>query len=234
MTRCEFGLCDGSGFLVDEATRESTDCRCRPLRLAAVRARRLKARIPNLYREISFSQTDVIDMERRFPTQVRELRAYVRDIDANIDSGRSLWLAGDPGTGKTALAMIVSKTAIDAGRTVAIYSCPQLLGVIRESIDTGGVLDFLERLTEVDLLQIDDLGAEHRTDWVLEQLYSIINARYAERRATIFTTNLSRDELSTQIGERIVSRLEGMCGDPIPFYGHDARRVTYPLPATPA
>ena len=229
-SRCEYGLCDGSGFVVEEETRSSRDCRCRPLRLAAVRAKRLEGRIPRRYREISFEQSEVIDMERRFPTQVRELRAYVRDIDANLDQGRGLWLAGGPGTGKTALAMIVSKAAIDAGRTVAIYSCPRLLSVIRESIDSGGVLDFLDRLAEADLLHVDDLGAEHRTEWVLEQLYSIINARYEEQRATLVTSNLDHAALSVQLGERIVSRLEGMCGDPLPFYGEDARRVTYPLP----
>ncbi len=228
--RCEYGLCDGSGFLVEEETRDSRDCRCRPLRLAATRARRLEGRIPKRYREISFEQSEVIDMERRFPTQVRELRAYVRAIDDNLDAGRGLWLAGGPGTGKTALAMIVSKAAIDAGRTVAIYSCPRLLSVIRESIDAGGVLDFLDRLAEADLLHVDDLGAEHRTEWVLEQLYSIINSRYEEQRATLVTSNLDYDELSAQLGERIVSRLEGMCGEPLPFYGVDARRVTYPLP----
>ena len=108
-SRCEYGLCDGSGFVVEEETRSSRDCRCRPLRLAAVRARRLEGRIPSRYREISFEHSDVIDMERRYPTQVRDLRAYVRDIDANLDRGRGLWLAGGAGTGKTALAMIVSK-----------------------------------------------------------------------------------------------------------------------------
>ena len=229
-SRCEYGLCDGSGFVVDEETRSSRDCRCRPLRLAAVRARRLEGRIPRRYREISFEQSEVIDMERRFPTQVRELRAYVRDIGGNLDRGRGLWLAGGPGTGKTALAMIVSKAAIDAGRTVAIYSCPRLLSVIRESIDSGGVLDFLDRLAEADLLHVDDLGAEHRTEWVIEQLYSIINARYEEQRATLVTSNLDHAALSAQLGERIVSRLEGMCGEPLPFHGEDHRRVAYPLP----
>jgi DNA replication protein DnaC len=231
MTRCEFALCDGSGLLVDEETRSTRDCRCRPLRLAATRARRLEGRIPKRYREISFEQSEVIDMERRFPTQVRDLRAYVRNIDENLDAGRGLWLTGGPGTGKTALAMIVSKAAIDAGRTVAIYSCPRLLSVIRESIDTGGVLDFLDRLAGADLLHVDDLGAEHRTEWVLEQLYSIVNTRYEEQRSTLVTSNLDHDELAAQLGERIVSRLEGMCGAPLPFYGEDARRVTYPLPA---
>jgi DNA replication protein DnaC len=219
---CEFGLCDGSGFLIDEETNTARDCRCRPLRIAAIRARRLEARIPKRYRAISFEHSNVIDMERRCPTQVREVRDFVRNIDANLDEGRGLWLTGGCGTGKTVLAMIVAKAAIDTGRTVAIYSCPRLLSVIRDSIERGGVLDFLDRLAEADLLQIDDLGAEHRTEWVLEQLYTIVNARYEDERSTIVTSNLGRDELADQLGERIVSRLEGCC-EVLPFYGPDHR-----------
>ncbi|GAC1439554.1 MAG: hypothetical protein NVSMB51_17620 [Solirubrobacteraceae bacterium] len=227
---CPNGVCDGSGFIVDEGTQTATACGCRPHRIAAARARRLEARIPRRYREISFDHSDVIDIERRCPTQVRELRAFVRGIDENLDKGNGLWLAGGFGTGKTALAMLVAKAAIDRGRSVAIYSCPRLLSVIRESIDGDGVLGFLDSLAAVDLLQIDDLGAEHRTDWVLEQLYSIINSRYAEQRSVVLTSNLDRGELAEQLGERIVSRLEGMC-DLLPFYGEDARRVSYPASA---
>jgi DNA replication protein DnaC len=226
--RCQFDLCDGSGFVFDEPALTARDCRCRSARIAQARARSLEARIPSRYRAISFEHSDVIDMERRFPTQVRELRAFVREIDSNLDAGRGLWMTGGFGTGKTALAMIVSRAAIDAGRSVAIYSCPRLLGMLRESIDkdVGGVVDFLDQLTAVDLLHIDDLGAEHRTEWVLEQLYSIVNARYQDERSTLITSNLSRDELAEQLGERIVSRLEGCC-ELLPFYGTDARRVDY-------
>ncbi len=238
---CEFGICDGSGFVIDELTETARDCRCRALRIAATRARALEARIPKRYRAISFEHSDVIDIERRCPTQVRVIRSFVSDISANLDAGNGLWLTGSFGTGKTALAMIVSKAAIDAGRTVAIYSCPRLLSVIRESIDPpsrgsgggGGVLDFLDRLAAADLLHIDDLGAEHRTDWVLEQLYTIINARYEDQRSTLVTSNLGRDELAAQLGERIVSRLEGMC-EILPFFGGDARRVAYEVAGGPA
>ncbi|MGD0197428.1 MAG: ATP-binding protein [Solirubrobacteraceae bacterium] len=224
--RCELGICDGSGFVVDEETSVARDCRCRRSRIASAHVRSLEARIPRRYRAISFEHSDVIDMERRFPTQVRELRSFVRDIDANLDAGRGLWLTGGFGTGKTALAMIVSRAAIDAGRSVAIYSCPRLLNMIRESIDAGGVIDFLDRLAGADLLHIDDLGAEHRTDWVLEQLYSIVNARYQDQRSMILTSNLGPLELGEQLGERITSRLEGSC-ELLGFYGADARQAGF-------
>ncbi len=117
------------------------------------------------------------------------------------------------------------RAAIDAGRSVAIYSLPRLLAVLRESIESeGGMLGFMDRLSAVDLLHIDDLGAENRTDWVLEQLYSIVNARYEAERAIVATTNLMPDELSERLGPRTVSRLAEICGELIPLYGEDRRR----------
>jgi DNA replication protein DnaC len=86
------------------------------------------------------------------------------------------------------------------------------------------MLDFMDRLTAVDLLHLDDLGAETKTDWVLEQLYSIVNARYEAERAIVATTNLMPDELSEQLGPRTVSRLVEICGDLIPLFGEDHRR----------
>jgi DNA replication protein DnaC len=222
---CPLGVCDGSGFVVDEATNTAVDCRCRATRIAAARTARLEGRIPKLYRGVSFDRPPVSDMVRTAPDQIRSVRRYVQAIDANIDAGRGLWIQGNVGTGKTTLAMLVSKAALDAGRSVAIYSLPRLLNLLRESMESdGGLLDLLDRLTAVDLLHIDDLGAENRTDWVLEQLYSIVNARYEAERPIVATTNLMPDELSDRLGARTVSRLVEICGDLIPLWGEDKRR----------
>jgi DNA replication protein DnaC len=78
------------------------------------------------------------------------------------------------------------------------------------------------------------VGAENRTDWALEQLYSIINTRYEEQRSIVLTTNLEPDELSAQIGARTVSRLIEMCGDPLPLFGEDRRREYRAMRAEPA
>ena len=97
-----------------------------------------------------------------------------------------------------------------------------------------GKLDFLDRLATVDLLHIDDLGVESKTDWVLEQLYSIVNARYEAERAILATSNLTPEKLSEQIGPRTVSRLEEMCGDPLGFFGADKRRREFEVVARTA
>ena len=70
---------------------------------------------------------------------------------------------------------------------------------------------------------------------MLEQLYSIVNTRYEDGRAVLVTTNLitreGDDGLREQIGDRTVSRLWEICGEPMHMYGDDQRRVTYRLPA---
>jgi DNA replication protein DnaC len=222
---CPLGLCDGSGFLIDEATNTATDCGCRAGRISKLRTAGMEGRVPKRYRGVSFDRPPVPEIARVAPEQVQAVRRYVRDVDANLDAGHGLWLMGDVGTGKTTLAMIVSKAALDAGRSVAIYSLPRLLNLIRGAIETeGGMVGFLERLAAVDLLHIDDLGVENTTEWVLEQLYSIVNTRYEDERAMIVTTNLRYEELIEQLGERTVSRLVAICGNGLPLYGEDDRR----------
>jgi DNA replication protein DnaC len=231
---CPYGLCDGGGFLIDEATNTASDCRCRPSRIAGVRARRLEARIPRRYRDISFEQLTGTDLVA-FPEQIAVVRRFVARIEENLDKGRGVWIMGDIGTGKTMLAMLVSKAALDAGRSTAIYSLPRLLNLIREAIEEeDGVVGFLDRLASVDLLHVDDVGAENRTDWALEQLYSIVNTRYEDERSMVVTTNLRPDELAEQIGARTVSRLVEMCGDPLPLYGEDRRQELAPPVRSPS
>jgi len=219
---CPYGICDGSGFVIDEATSTAVDCRCRPIRIGQAKSRRLEARIPRKYRDSAFERWPVTDMPAPV---VAEVRRFVRDIERNLDEGRGIWFVGDVGTGKTTLAMLVSKAALEAGRSVAIYSLPRLLNLVREAIGSDeGKLDLLDRLGTVDLLHVDDVGAEHTSEWVLEQLYSIVNTRYEDQRSIVVTTNLQPDELAKQIGTRTVSRLIEMCGDPLPLFGGDRRR----------
>ena len=228
MERCP--KCDDTGFLVDEETRRAYPCTCRPRRIARRRSASLAARLPKRFREVSFEREPLVSIERANPHQVRAVRAYVNAIGDNLDQGRGIWFTGDVGTGKTTLAMLISMAALEAGRTVAIYSLPKLLARIRRTYDSepGGdsYLSFFERLTSVDLLHIDDLGAEKRSDWVLEQLYALVNERYEAQRSVVITTNLPHPQLEEQIGSRTVSRLTQMC-DEVEVLGEDRRYGKY-------
>ncbi len=224
---CPLGVCDGSGWILgpEDVARP---CECRAARLNKGRSRGISSVIPPRYRGVSFDRPPVSDMARDLQTKiaVNEVKGFIDGLDARLQEGRGLWLFGDTGTGKTTLAMLISKAALEAGKTVAIYSLPKLLARIRRTYDSepGGdsYLSFFERLTSVDLLHIDDLGAEKRSDWVLEQLYALVNERYEAQRSILITTNLPHPELEEQIGSRTVSRLTQIC-DEVEVRGEDRR-----------
>jgi len=208
---CPLGICEGDGWILGpEDVARPCDCRADRLRKSASRG--VSSVIPRRFQGVSFDRPPISDMAREFQAR------------GAVDAVR----AGDPGTGKTTLGMLVSKTALERKHTVAIYSLPKLLARIRQSYDAGpdsdSYMDLFRKLTSVDLLHIDDLGAEKRSDWVLEQLYALINERYETERAILVTTNLDEAELIEQIGRRTVSRLVEMCdGCMVPMHGEDHR-----------
>ncbi|MEA2375379.1 MAG: replication protein DnaC [Thermoleophilaceae bacterium] len=220
---CPRGVCDGSGWILDEETDDARPCECREIRINRASSRRIGSGIPRRFRGVSFDRKPICDLN---PMVIRQVRDYVRDIDANLDSGRGFWFFGDIGAGKTSLAMLITQAAIEAGRSAAIYSVPRLLDDIRSTYEDGSgrsYIDLFRRLAAVDLLHLDDLGAEKRTEWVLEQLYTIVNERWQEQRAMIVTTNqVDKDKLEEEIGARTVSRLSEMCVQ-IPIMGPDLR-----------
>lgn len=210
---CVFGECDGSGWILSD-DNQARSCRCRDRRIRRSRMHGVASVIPPRYRGVSFDRPPITDMDR---TAVRAVRRYIDDLELNLAGGRSVWLMGDVGTGKTTLAMLIARSALEAGHSVAIYSLPKLLARIRRTYQAEAgeddYLGFFERLTSVDLLHLDDLGAQRDTDWVTEQLYAIINQRYEDGRAVTITSNVLPDEAAGQIGDRTVSRLTEMCGD---------------------
>lgn len=227
--------CGGTTWLFDDSG-EVVPCVCREGRVRRAQTRGLSSSIPRRFRGVAISEDGRAITDRGRPLDLpphvtREVLRFCREIDATLDDGRGIWIEGSAGTGKTTIAMLVAKTAIETGHSVAIYSVPKLLAAIRHTFDAAAPDTYKElmgRLVSVDLLQLDDLGAERQTDWVLEQLYSIINERYEDRRAIIVTTNLSPEELSEQIGTRAVSRIAEICGDRhFQLWGPD-RRVELP------
>jgi DNA replication protein DnaC len=197
--------------------------------------------IPSRYRGVSFDRPPVSDMERDAGAKavVGAVRHFVGDLHENLGSGRGLWLMGTPGTGKTSLGMLIAKEALGEGKSVAVYFAPTLLTQIRQTYQATDAEDaypaFFRRLTSVDLLYIDDLGSERHTDWVVEQLYALINERYENRRSVLVTSNASGNVdkgqrlLEEQIGARSVSRLVEICGDPLPLFGVDHRVASHAI-----
>jgi DNA replication protein DnaC len=220
---CPLGICEGNGWVLQE-DGEAVACDCRERRIGKAISRGMGTGIPKKFRGVSFDRKPIADLD---PFVLRPVRAFVEDVERNIEAGRGMWFMGDIGTGKTSLAMLVSLAAEKAGKSVAVYPVTRLLSEIKDTYDsasTGSYMSLFKRLCSVDVLHLDDLGAEKRTEWVLEQLYSIVNERWQDERSIVVTSNImDLDELREQIGARTVSRLQEMC-EVYPVMGADLRQ----------
>jgi DNA replication protein DnaC len=187
---CPLGECDGSTWVLEEETGQARPCRCREQRIRQAASGGVGTGIGRRFLEVSFEREPIASLD---PVVLRRVRAFVRSIEDNLDAGRGLWFDGPVGTGKTSIAILVAKAAKQAGRSYAVYPVPRLLAEIKRTFDrdaSDSYLGFFRRLCSVDLLVLDDLGAEKQTEWVLEQLYSIVNERWQDRRSIVVTTNI--------------------------------------------
>jgi DNA replication protein DnaC len=187
---CPLGECDGSTWLLDEETGEARPCGCRDARIRQAASGGIGTGIGRRFLEVSFDREPIVSLDRMV---LRQVRAFVGSLEGNLEDGRGLWFDGPVGTGKTSLAILLAKAAKEAGRSYAVYPVPRLLAEIKRTFDrdaSDSYLGFFRRLCSVDLLVLDDLGAEKQTEWVLEQLYSIVNERWQDRRSIVVTTNI--------------------------------------------
>ncbi len=128
-----------------------------------------------------------------------------------LPNGNGLLFLGDCGVGKTHLAAAIANRQIGKMPTLFI-SCPDFLFELREEISKKGKPSHLFDLARrVQLLILDDIGAEKSSEWVQETLFVLINYRYEHMLPTIFTSNCSLKELEEKVGKRITSRMIEMC-----------------------
>lgn len=143
-------------------------------------------------------------------------KQYADDFTSKTNTG--LIFFGKAGTGKTHLAVAIAQFIIEQKQIPArVARTVELLADIRQTFNEHdgyrieNETELIRKFTSVSLLVLDDLGAEKVSDWVREVLYRIIDERWLEQKPMIVTTNLNLQELEERIGERIVSRIAGMC-----------------------
>jgi DNA replication protein DnaC len=223
---CSF--CFGTGIEV-VSTKGARRCRCRR---HDVQMKLLEAAcIPRRYSKCSLSN---YHPAKNNGSQLRAFNyAYrlVREYPA-IDQG--LLFIGTVGVGKTHLSAAILRELIEKkGVSCLFYELGSLLKEIQNSYNPISQFSEMRMLTpifKVDVLVLDELGASKPTEWVRDTMMQIINARYNDKRLTIFTTNYydrrinqTDETLADRIGERLRSRLYEMCKSVI-IEGEDYRR----------
>lgn len=143
-------------------------------------------------------------------------------------AGRSLYIVGSVGAGKTYLACAVARILAERGRVVRAASMVEVL----DSIKAGfGSQDSLPQYQKAQVLVLDDLGKESPTDFALERLFALIDGRNASMLPTIATTQYRPARLIERLAKHgdedtavaIVSRLR-QDSETVALEGADRRR----------
>ena len=140
----------------------------------------------------------------------------------------SLLMTGDPGLGKTFLSAAIARDVSGDGWSVVYDTAAHIFDRFEArkfGREEGETIDSdITRVLTCDLLILDDLGTEMTTSYVQSALYTIINTRLLDHKATILSTNLKLNDLSRRYSPQIASRIEGEY-QILPFFGEDIRKL---------
>ena len=206
-------------------------CRCRADELAAEeqqrKAEKQRERI-RLNRRASFLESDM--QHWNFAADdgadariMRAAKSYVANFTQFREQGKGLLLYGGVGTGKSFAAACIANALIDTGRTCLMTNFARVLNTLWSIEEKQAYID---SFNQFDLLVLDDLGAERRSEYAQEQVFNVIDGRYRSGLPLIITTNLGIDKIKKPdtIGNaRIYDRVLEMC-HPIELSGQSRRR----------
>lgn len=126
-----------------------------------------------------------------------------------------LLLVGPPGTGKTHLLRALTHALYARRVPVLGTDTISLLDTIKSTFGgdhpAGSESELFRVMRRAPLVILDDLGAERATDWTVDRLYALLDARYEALLPLVAATNWDLETLAERIGPRLVSRLTEMC-----------------------
>lgn len=213
-SKCPLGKCDGGGLIYVPEHDAYKKCECMKLnwqkRLLSF------AHIPKEFQELKVGDFDTEMYDGECITAAKGAKAaavgFVKNFSKIRETGRGLYFYSKmPGSGKTRLMASVGNAVVKMQSvTVRFITAANLYDKIKSTFNSEGseYEDMLKEIKEIDVLLIDDVGAEMPTEWTSSMFCSILNDRLTQNKITVFTSNYSIAALPYD--ERIRSRISKM------------------------
>lgn len=171
------------------------------------------------YKSVTFSNSKT-GINPSFDIAFNRCKKYCELCEETVKNGCGIYLFGDKGVGKTHLTACMANVLLSKCVQVLFTNLFEISKAVkstfnRESSQTEQLL--IQKFANVDVLFFDDLGTEifSKTSgetWLQGLLFDLINKRYNNQRATIFSSNYSLNELVNERGimEKTVDRINEM------------------------
>ncbi len=207
--------CNGIGWIFTKSDGADNARQCECKREKSVEFLSKQSNIPNRFSGISFKYGYITNNNESQKMIKTIAQKFVTEYPAN-DKG--LLLQGSVGLGKTTILCIIGNELIKKKNNVYYIDWNDLTRIMGSGEDAGSrdygkISQLVNKLTSVELLLFDELGASKTSPWVQNYIYYIINKRYNNKLMTLFATNYfdtvsdNNDSLTDRVGDRIRSRL---------------------------
>ena len=185
-----------------------------------------RAEIPERFRDRGFGNYEAVTESQKENYAV--CREYATDFLAMRADGRCLVLTGNPGTGKTHLAIAIARAVMKDGGDALYARAYEVIQSVKETYGKESTRTEREVIAEFvrhDLLVMDEIGVQFGTDAEKVILYAIINGRYDKGLPTILVSNLDVVEIESFIGDRAFDRLRENGGRVLRFKWDSYRKT---------
>lgn len=231
----ECNICDDTGFIIKDGKNIMCNCLKQKLITIAYQQSNISNSLNDTFNNFNLDlysnqiNKDIYGTDISPRQNVQIIKNISLKFIENFDNPneKNLIFLGNTGLGKTFLSNCIANELLSKGKTVLYQTAPILLDRLVDykfSKDSDSYYAY-KNIFDVDLLIIDDLGAETLNSTKFSELFTIINTRLLNQNKitkTIISTNLSLKNLYQTYDERIVSRIIGhynICK----FFGEDIR-----------
>ena len=208
--------CEDTGYLKDAYGVRRIPCHCYQKKVTEKfgRAYGEASGLFDLIRTENFENLSEAFYEGEDLANFKRAEQLCREFVSNQDRGcQNFLFYGNIGTGKSFLSGCMAAELLKQGKEVLYFSAVSFFEKLADlQFSEGGanrekLSGFREEVYHCDMLILDDLGTERVNQFILSELFSLINERLRRQKATVISTNLTLQNLSDVYTERVLSRI---------------------------